>query len=294
MRGPSWGGAQRLRCLCSAFLGHSPITGLSLSRGEEGPQQQRGPSGLPTASVIPEWVAWDPWPSAIVRRGASGPPSRPPTLTPSRAGGPPWPSAHFTASCFTLSTSCPVSSGLWPQDSTVQFFSPRSPAAGTWGRQRSACSAEGPCDRALGPWDTGTRPLGAPGHVPGPCWTQMASSQAQRASHSPRTGTPCGGRACPDPPQLACHAATWPRTCRARAHPPPPVLGAWKGLSHLHLASFSSPSRASPSSERHGHHPPCTPALPAWPSKALPLPADWALESRKAGGHHQTRPPAPW
>lgn len=144
-----------------------------------------------------------------------------------------------------------------------------------------ACSAEGPCGWAPGPQDAGRRPLGALGHVPGSCWTQMASSQAQhrdslRGKDMPRlspaglscchlapASTPGPGPAEPGPtcaypssaPGMAFRTSTWQASPHPRGPRPavsstglpraPPLCGARPFLFLPGLGPWEPPDMAS-------------------------------------------------
>lgn len=237
-----------------------------------GPRRMASPQhlGASPQHVITEGVAWDSWPSAVIRRGAPGAPGRP------EHRRPPEPGARPPALCLPTSlppapssaTSCPVSC-LWPQDAPL----PNSSFPGALWQVHEAGRACLLCRGTmwLGTWATGRREKASGGSGPR-AWVLL---DPDGFLAGPAQGLPAGeghAQTVPSwpvllPPGPSLH--TWPWTCRARAHLHLPVLCTRNGLSHLHLASFSSPSRASPSGEQH-RTPPCTPALR---SKALPLPA---------------------
>lgn len=252
-----WGpGASLVLGLPKALPRHRARTpsqeGAGQARGA-GPQQQWAscgprrmaspqPLGARPQHVITEEVAWDSWPSAVIRRGAPGAPGRP------EHRRPPEPGARPPALCLPTSlppapssaTSCPVSC-LWPQDAPL----PNSSFPGALWQVHEAGRACLLCRGTmwLGTWATGRRrrPLGALGHVPGSCWTQMASSQAQhrdslRGKDMPRlspaglscchlapASTPGPGPAEPGPtcaypssaPGMAFRTSTW----QASPHP---------------------------------------------------------------------------
>lgn len=252
-----WGpGASLVLGLPKALPRHRALTpsqeGAGQARGA-GPQQQwascgprRMASPQPLSAspqhVITEGVAWDSWPSAVIRRGAPGAPGRPEHRRPPEPGARPRPSAcplHYrrlrplplparSLACGLTTRHCPILHSQGP--------------CGRYMRQEGpACSAEGPCGWAPGPQDAGRRPLGALGHVPGSCWTQMASSQARhrdslRGKDMPRlspaglscchlapASTPGPGPAEPGPtcaypssaPGMAFRTSTW----QASPHP---------------------------------------------------------------------------
>lgn len=281
-----WGGAQGPRS-CSAFPRHSPVTGLGPHpRKGQGKHEGQVPSSSGLAVGPGGWPPHSPsalvhsmssprgWPGIPGPRRSSGgvrqaPPaglntdalqSREPAPRPSACPLHcrrlrPLPLPARSLACGLRTRRCPSSfpGALWQVHEA--------------GRACLLCRGT----MWLGTWATGRREKASGGSGPR-AWVLL---DPDGFLAGPAQGLPAGeghAQTVPSwpvllPPGPSLH--TWPWTCRARAHLRLPVLCTRNGLSHLHLASFSSPSRASPSGEQH-RTPPCTPALR---SKALPLPA---------------------